>query len=225
MLTLIKRLTRLLPRSIHTSLRRVHFARQIRAGRFQADEPEAARLGDFLREGDWAIDVGANVGHYTLAMSEIVGRGGRVISFEPMRSTFSVLSANVEFAKNGNVSLINTAASSVTAVLKMDMPTDDATGLENPYQAQIREVGEFSILALPIDALQLAGPVRLVKIDAEGHELDVLKGMAGLIDRCAPAMVIEGDDPEVEAFLASKRYSYRTLEGSWNRIFERQSAG
>ena len=41
---------------------------------------------------DWIVDVGANVGHYTKRLSELVGPKGRVIAFEPILETFSILS-------------------------------------------------------------------------------------------------------------------------------------
>jgi FkbM family methyltransferase len=216
---ILKRAAALLPADSQATLKRLHFGRQIKAGRFRADEPEALLLHEFLGSGDWAIDVGANVGHYTLAMSALVGRSGRVIAFEPMRTTFAILASNVDLSAGNNVTLINAAASSTTRVVGMDMPKEAETGLDNPYQAHISSGGEYSILALPVDALDLSGVVRLVKIDAEGHELDVLQGMQRLLERDKPTLIIEGDDAGVEAFFSARGYTHRTLPGSWNRIY------
>lgn len=139
-----------------------------------------------------------------------------------MRSTFAVLSANVEHSRFQNITLVNAAASSRTGILFMDMPVDSRTGLDNPYQAQVCADGEFSILGLSIDGMELDGPIKLVKIDAEGHEIDVLRGMERLLDRLGPALIVEGDDSQVEAFLTSRRYTFSVMPDSWNRIYERQ---
>lgn len=49
-----------------------------------------------MAPGDWALDIGANVGHYTKRMSDLAGPEGRVIAFEPVPDTFAVLCANAQ---------------------------------------------------------------------------------------------------------------------------------
>ena len=90
----LKRFAAMLPNSWQHELRRRHFQRQIRLGRFHTDEKEYALLDTLLGEGDWALDIGANVGHYTMRMAELVGPSGRVIALEPVPDTFSLLAAN-----------------------------------------------------------------------------------------------------------------------------------
>lgn len=220
MINMLKRVAAHLPASSQAALKRIHFARQIRRGDFVADEPEARLLHEMVSAGDWAIDVGANVGHYTLALARLVGPSGRVIAFEPMRSTFALLASNVEVLGANNVSLINAAATDTMSVLGMDMPKVAATGLDNPYMAQVSADGEFSVLGLRLDSLELTSKVRLVKIDAEGHEINVLRGMDHLLRTARPKLIVEGNDSEVEEFLAERGYGFRVLSGSWNRIYE-----
>lgn len=204
-------------------LKRMHYARQIARGSFEADEPEASILGDLIHQGGWVLDIGANVGHYTLAFSKLVGESGRVIALEPMPGTFALLCSNVACIAARNVTLINAAASETTAQLRMHMPTSLSTGMHNPYQAQISHDGEFSVLAVCIDDILADCPIALAKIDAEGHEFEVLKGMEQLLRVHRPTLIIEGNDANVEVFLRELGYSYRTLPSSWNRIFEHGS--
>src|SRR5690606_41619503 len=70
-----------------TELKRIHFSRQIKKGNFVTDEPEYKVLPNFIRKGDWVIDIGANVGHYTIQFSELVGKEGRVIAFRSEEHT------------------------------------------------------------------------------------------------------------------------------------------
>lgn len=89
-----KRAAARLPKWLNTELRRLHYARQIRSGRFSSDEPELALLPELVEPGDWVIDVGANVGRYTMRLSDLVGRQGRVIALESIPkkpSAFSCL--------------------------------------------------------------------------------------------------------------------------------------
>jgi expansin (peptidoglycan-binding protein) len=66
---IFKRLAAKLPNSVQDELKRWHFARQIRNHAFATAEPEYAMLEEWISHGDWVVDVGANVGHYSVKMS------------------------------------------------------------------------------------------------------------------------------------------------------------
>jgi hypothetical protein len=66
------------------ALRRINYARQIRRKTFIRPDPEITEITRHLREGDWAVDVGANIGRYTAHMGACVGSSGRVLAFEPV---------------------------------------------------------------------------------------------------------------------------------------------
>jgi FkbM family methyltransferase len=214
---LLKRLAAKLPATWQHELRRHHFQREIRHHSFFTDEKEYGLLPDLLRPGDWAIDIGANVGHYTLRMSELVGPTGRVIAVEPVPETFSLLSANVRRAANSNVSLLNVAASDRVASMPMQVPQFDS-GLSNYFQARLSdESGGFAVLAMPIDSLALPS-IRLVKLDVEGHELPALHGMRALLTRDHPVLIVETSASETTALLDDLGYLYERLPGSSNLV-------
>lgn len=224
MKTFLKRVAQLLPVESRQALKRHYFARKIRAGDFSADEPEFELLSEFIAPGDWAIDVGANIGNYSVKMSQLVGAEGRVIAFEPVSETFELLAANCALANWRNISLVNAAVSDRPALLGMDIPVDDGTGAPNFYQAHLTDTAKRKVLCLSVDSLQLPHSIQLIKIDAEGHELSVLKGMHALLTRDQPILIVEGDQPEVEAFLSTLGYGHRKLPGSWNRVYESRHA-
>src|SRR5579864_6863528 len=124
-----------LPASMQFELRRLNFSRQIRAGSFLPQEPEVAELADRLHDGDWVVDVGANVGHYTCFMSKRVGDSGRVLAFEPVPMSFALLAANVRAAGARNVTLFNVALSSTASTASMTVPGYEHSRLSNYYQA------------------------------------------------------------------------------------------
>lgn len=73
----LKRIAAQFPESMQHELRRLFFRNQIRGHRFVTDEKEYDLLDTLLAPGDWALDIGANVGHYAMRMSELVGTAGR----------------------------------------------------------------------------------------------------------------------------------------------------
>jgi FkbM family methyltransferase len=165
------------------------------------------------------IDVGANVGHYTLRFSELVGPAGRVLAFEPVPDTFELLAAAASLAPFPNITLFNVAASSTTALASMSIPRE-ATGQRNYYRAQLGDgPPDVHTLCLPIDGLELPTRVALVKIDAEGHELSVLYGMTRLLERDLPVLLVEDSSQAIPAFLARFGYQMTRQLDSFNCIY------
>jgi FkbM family methyltransferase len=215
----VKKIVSYLPERVQFELKRAHFLRQVRKGTFIPNEPELAEIPKLLRPGDWAIDVGANVGYYTCKLAEAVGPTGRVLSFEPMPGTFELLAANVRAAHAHNVTLFNAAASSSVCVAGMDVPRFTETGLDNYYQAHLSERGAHQVLCLPLDIIPTPRPVRLVKIDAEGHDLQVLKGMEALIRKDRPVLIVEASEKgEISDWLRARGYAVARAPGSSNIV-------
>lgn len=209
-----------LPHRWQLALKRLRYARQIRRGTFATDEPEFDRLADWIRPGDWVLDVGANVGHYTKRFSELVGARGRVIAFEPIPATFSLLAANARLFPHANVTLINAAASDQTRLAGMAIPRFDS-GLANYYEAHVapHSAPDLAVLTLAIDSLALNQRIALVKIDAEDHESAVLDGMSRLIERDHPVLIVETGSRDVANRLESAGYTAEKLPGSPNLLF------
>lgn len=215
----LKKIASNLPVRFQQELKRHLFSRQIRKNRFLTDEKEYSQIGRWLAEGDWVIDVGANIGHYTKKFSEVVGESGRVIAFEPVPITFELLASNVALFEHNNVTLLNMAASESTDVLGMSIPTFQ-TGLKNYYRGHLtRDNADISVMTFPIDAMSLPPKVRLVKIDAEGHDLSVLKGMKGMLEDSHPVIIIEDDSAEIGEFLSGLGYTAERIEDSHNTVF------
>jgi FkbM family methyltransferase len=217
---LMKWLASRLPATWQSELKRVQCRHQIKKGQFLTDEKEFGLLREWVTAGDWVLDVGANIGHYTCRLSEIVGPKGRVIAFEPVPETFELLAANMLRFPLRNVSLLNFAASESAISLGMNVPRFE-TGLYNYYMAHLTaDDSDRQVLCVMIDGLNLPHRIQFVKIDAEGHELSVLRGMRGLLKRDRPVLVVEDNSSEVLAYLTDFGYASRTIESSSNRIFE-----
>jgi FkbM family methyltransferase len=195
----------LIPGRFRFSLRTLHHRRQIARGAFRSPEPEWYRLGEWLRPGDTALDIGANVGHYACRMSELVGPTGRVIAFEPVPATFAALTANGKHFRHPNVTLLNAAVGDRTTSVGLSVPNR----ADGSYLAHVDPDAELRCLAVAVDALELPDRVSLVKIDAEGYEPNVLAGMRGLLARDRPVVVLERNR-EAERRLLSLGYAITT---------------
>ena len=221
MLHTLKQLTGYLPERCQQSMKRRYFAWQIRHGTFATDEPEYRLLTEVLSPCDWVIDVGANIGHYTLKMSQLVGPEGRVIALEPIPRTFELLAANSALSPCSNITLMNVAASSGVGLVNMEVPEWERGGRLNYYEARVTpgSAGKHSypVFTLSIDSLGIPHRISCVKIDAEGHELEVVEGMARLLKRDYPVLIVEGE--KASAFLRSLGYRSERRSGSPNCLW------
>jgi|MTBAKSStandDraft_1061840.scaffolds.fasta_scaffold54084_1 FkbM family methyltransferase len=221
---LLKKIAAKLPIRWQNELKKFYFSRQIIKNTFEPSEPEYDILPNFIKPGDWVVDIGANVGHYTKRFSELVGAQGRVIAFEPVPTTFAILAANVQLFHNPNVTLINAAVSDKLDVLGMSIPKF-STGLNNYYQAHLSATSpcELSVLTVSLDFVCINHRIALIKIDAEGHESFVLSGMRGLLKKYHPVLIVETDSNEVISDLLSLGYISSKLENSPNILFVPES--
>lgn len=218
---IIKRIIAKLPFQWQNELKRIYFWYQIKNDKFVTNEPEYSILEKFISLGDWVIDIGANVGHYTKRFSEIVGPTGRVIAFEPVPETFFLLSANIQNFLQANITLFNVAVSDKTGIAGMSIPRFN-TGLINFYRAHLSDDtdSDLKILTMKLDSLKLANRISLIKIDAEGHEESILKGIRELLLLDRPTLIIETESVTVLNDLQNLGYSGQRIEGSPNTIFQ-----
>jgi FkbM family methyltransferase len=215
----LKILVSRLPSAWQHELKRLHYRRQIRRQTFQTAEPEFLILDQLISSGDWVIDVGANVGHYTKRFSDLVGPQGRVIAVEPVPDTFALLAGNVSSFRHRNVTLLNLAASEQTAEVGVQIP-DFETGLKNYYQARLTtQASELQVLTIALDSLVLSRRIRLIKIDAEDHDSVVLRGLGRLLERDHPTLIVETSSPVAVRSLENMGYKSERLAGSPNVLF------
>jgi FkbM family methyltransferase len=158
-------------------------------GRFE--QSALAQCRNFIRPDGAVIDIGANIGVHTVHFAELTP-SGLVICFEPARSTFTHLLRNVLHL--GNVVPINVALSDVTGLQKFFVASDDAySGLKDTKRKTIlRE--EVVACFKGDDILSIMTKdkrVDLIKIDVEGLELQVLRGLRELIAVHKPVIFCE----------------------------------
>lgn len=150
---------------------------------------------NMLTLNDCAIDVGANLGLYTLAASRVVGPGGRVFAFEAAQRTFRRLARNILLSRARNVDARRLAVSDHCGTATLSGVGDEHSGLATLRSAHDSNAEAESVDCVALDSLLNEIPTtRLVKIDVEGAELDVVRGMRGLLRRDKPYVIFELTD-------------------------------
>ncbi|MBI4611296.1 MAG: FkbM family methyltransferase [Candidatus Rokubacteria bacterium] len=162
-----------------------------------------------IRPGWLAVDVGANVGYFTLLLAKLVGAQGRVIAFEPLPENFVILRENVRLNQYANVTLEQMAVTDRTGTLRLyrrreHLLTGSASIVHGPGDG-------IEVPATALDAyLEATGTrVGFVKIDVEGAEAAVLAGMRRVLAEDRPLVVVEldGDPSENQLTLSTLRRS------------------
>ena len=148
-------------------------------------EPDlSAWLRRSLSPGRTLIDVGANVGYFSLLGSKLVGPSGRVIAVEALPATYRQLTGNLARNDAANVRALNLAATAEPGIVTLYGGEAHNSGTTSTVAIQGLEAltqVEGLPLAQVLTADELAA-ARVVKIDVEGAELDVLRGLAPALD-------------------------------------------
>lgn len=157
-------------------------------------QDEADLLAPYLSAGDWVVDAGANVGSMTLFFALAVGAAGRVYALEPQRIVHQMLCANAALNGLANVYALHAAAGAQSGRIKVDLPD-----YSRPNNFGAMPLGQWQdgeeVRLLRLDELELER-CRLIKIDVEGMEAEVLQGAAGCIARHRPLLYVENDREE-----------------------------
>lgn len=166
-------------------------------------EPEVANLmARVLRSGDFAIDVGANIGFFTILMARLVGPTGHVLAFEPGQNNLDKFQRNLTLNKLENVEHSGQPLWSRAEKVEFHLAAD--SGL-NSMAANEHTLGRVPLHANVLDAFCRDRVPRLIKIDAEGSEEHILRGSIAILDRGVPFITAEINEPALERLGHSQR--------------------
>ncbi len=173
-----------------------------------------------IRGGNTVLDIGAHIGTYTTVYSDLVGPFGRVIAFEPDPTSFMILTHNLAKRRSFNtcafpLAVANTNRESLLYLNGGDNLGDHGLVSTNPNQKSI------GVQVVSLDSF--LGPdfqVDFAKIDVQGAELEVLRGMKEIIKRASRLVLLlefypaglrrhsgEGSDRELESLLLDLGFS------------------
>jgi FkbM family methyltransferase len=163
-----------------------------------------------IQPASTVVDVGANIGYYTLAMAKACGPHGRVYAYEPNPTAFAVLRDNVALNLfDDRVTTLQRAAhkEAGTAVLHANRAFLGASvvgaDLDLGGRPAPEQFDEVAVRSERLDeGLRHVEDLSLIKVDVEGGEPDVLEGLEGLFSRGA----VRALDIEVMEVNAGRRW-------------------
>lgn len=203
-----------------------HGTKLFTAGEYERPVQEAAM--SLVKPGDVCYDIGANLGFFTVLLGRLVENMGIVYAFEPVPANAAMIKRNARLNRLSNVKVLRVACSIQSG--RSELLLADHVGGAVLKSAGVPPdlAGSLMVETSTVDALVASRqikPPNFVKIDVEGAEMDVLKGMETVLRQWAPAVIIEVDDAtrtECDAklelcrtFLHDLRYRTQILPNSY----------
>ena len=185
-------------------------------------EPEVmAAFRDVLRPGMGVIDVGANIGVFSMLAASLVGPAGWVLGVEPNRRNARMAEASRRLNGFGHLTILQAAAARGPGLLAMNTSFSNGTtsSVDDCAVLEAETVG-----CVPIDAVSPRGRrVNLVKLDIEGAEYNALLGCRGLLRRYRPVLVLEfgpGQLPGVSGVTGEELLQWVVAQGYGLEVIE-----
>jgi FkbM family methyltransferase len=183
-------------------------------------EDEIKFLRGLLRPGQHVIDIGANLGVYSLSMARTVGPTGRVWAFEPASSTAALLAQSIAANEFGHVVLEQCALSSASGTLRLALHENSELN-ELVRDSEPSGASEAVRVSTLDECRERHGwrDIAFVKMDAEGEEANILSGGKRFLAEQSPLVQYEikaGKDLHldlVDHFAALGYHSYRLVPG------------
>lgn len=178
-------------------------------------------LKDPLSKEKAALDVGANIGNHSVYFSNIYQK---VFAFEPNPKTYYLLEYNCKYsAPNSNIETFNYGLSDAICNVHFKVNSNGNIGGSHIENRNVKEDSEeyIKVDVKDADSLSFLENVKigLIKIDVEGHELNVVKGMVSLVKKNLPIILFEQNITDIYSdtsptidFLSDLNYSFAVIE-------------
>ena len=190
------------------------------------ERPITAVVTRLATPGSTVLDVGANLGYFSVLMGSL---GCTVHAFEPFPDNFALLTRNIRENNLANVTAHQIAAHSETRNGKLYFRDDDRNenygSMFTSSDPQDKHLTSIDVRYARLDdLLHGLGPVTFVKIDVEGAEIHALNGMAEILKRDKPSLVIELNE---YALLSANRHTPHELlleiDGLGYQVFDAET--
>lgn len=160
------------------------------------EELETALVKKLVKKEDVVIDLGANIGYYTLIFAKLVGKKGKVYAFEPESDNFDILKKNVNSNGYQNVVLIQKAVLNKEKKINMYVLKDN----KGSHRIDKPSRGEFNIIQIIATSLDKyfedsEDKINFIKMDVEGSESKVINGMKKVLEKTKNLIIMTEFSP------------------------------
>lgn len=161
-------------------------------------------LKKILKKDDYFIDIGANIGLFSINAARIIGENGKIISFEPSPVTFSRLKENIDLNNFKNVDIRNIGISDKKGELTLNI-SETGHDAWDTFATNIDKKMFNKCTTVPVHTLDEElkefdkEKIALVKIDVEGWEKFVLHGAKDFLTKYEPVLMVEFTENNTEA--------------------------
>ncbi len=153
------------------------------------EEYETELMEKIVKTGDIVLDIGANIGYYTLLFAKLVGKEGKVFAFEPDPANFALLKKNIEANSYANVVLVNKGVADRTEKCKLYLSEDP--GDHQMYDAHDgRKYIEVECTSIDDYFKNNRQKIDFIKMDIQGAEFVAAQGMLRVLNNNPAVKVI-----------------------------------
>lgn len=185
-------------------------------------EHDLFHLNSIIKKGQITIDVGANVGMYSVMLSRLVGKNGLVLSFEPMSETFHFLNRTIngKLRKLPNVKIFQKALGNKVGKVSLAYTLGNDDRISDPL-TRIKDInGNVDITTLDSFVSDLAlSDIDFIKVDIEGYEMEFFKGSKEVLTKYHPLILTEIDQKWLMRYNSSVNDIYDFLESLGYKAF------
>lgn len=164
---------------------------------------------------DVVVDIGANIGYYTVLLADKVEKTGKVYAFEPDKINFEILKKNIEVNNLKNVEIINAAVGSKAGRLKLHKSKENLG--DHKLYGSDKEIEQVKIIKL--DDYLKNKKIDLMKIDTQGWEPEVIEGARNIISKKKPIMFLEYSPASYKIAKLDGQKMMRNLRKIYKNIF------
>lgn len=193
--------------------------------RYRDQRSEFRAILSVLRRGDVAVDVRAHKGAYLYWLRKVVGAEGKVFAYEPQPSLAVYLESVCQAMGWQNVLVHDCALSATMGMGTLHVPGEgDSPGASLDQATLTNQLGQRHECKLDTLDHQLkgVGRVALVKVDVEGHELQVFRGGSGILSRDRPVLLFECETRHLRSHSMQDVFTYLEGLGYEGRFFSPQ---
>jgi FkbM family methyltransferase len=165
----------------------------------------------YFQAGNVLFDIGAHIGYFTAIASKINGSSGKIFAFEPRPMNARFFKIHMKINNFKNVTLYEMAVGESDEDVKFDTHHGSATG-------RISKDGNIRVKQVSVGRMVKEGilpPPDFIKIDVEGGEIEVLKGLSEVISSSRPKMIIATHNEQCHSFsvdfLNKNHYKFEIL--------------